>query len=410
MKQIWKKWNSISLVKRIICGMLIGAILGVVVPQATGLSILGDLFVGALKAVAPLLVFVLVISALAHAKSGKSGNMKMVIFLYLLGTFLAAAVAVVASFIFPVTLTLAEAAGDTAAPSGILEVLKSLLLNIVSNPVSALVNANFIGILTWAIILGVALRAASETTKDILEDLAEAVSKAVRWVISLAPIGILGLVFTTVSTNGLEIFTEYGILLLLLVGCMLFVALVVNPIMVYCCTHKNPYPLVWRCLKDSGITELFTRSSAANIPVNMELCEKLELDEDCYSVSIPLGSTINMAGASVTITVMALAAVHTLGISVDIPTAIILSILAAASACGASGVAGGSLLLIPLACSLFGIPNDVAMQVVGVGLILGGVQDSCETALTSSSDVVFAAAAEYRKWRLEGREITYGKK
>lgn len=410
MKQIWKKWNSISLVKRIICGMLIGAILGVVVPQATGLSILGDLFVGALKAVAPILVFVLVISALAHAKSGKSGNMKMVIFLYLLGTFLAAAVAVVASFIFPVTLTLAEAAGDTAAPSGILEVLKSLLLNIVSNPVSALVNANFIGILTWAIILGVALRAASETTKDILGDLAEAVSKAVRWVISLAPIGILGLVFTTVSTNGLEIFTEYGILLLLLVGCMLFVALVVNPIMVYCCTHKNPYPLVWRCLKESGITAFFTRSSAANIPVNMELCEKLELDEDCYSVSIPLGSTINMAGASVTITVMALAAVHTLGISVDIPTAIILSVLAAASACGASGVAGGSLLLIPLACSLFGIPNDVAMQVVGVGFIIGVVQDSCETALNSSSDVLFAAAAEYRKWRLEGREITYGKK
>ena len=410
MKQIWKKWNSISLVKRIICGMLIGAILGVVVPQATGLSILGDLFVGALKAVAPILVFVLVISALAHAKSGKSGNMKMVIFLYLLGTFLAAAVAVVASFIFPVTLTLAEAAGDTAAPSGILEVLKSLLLNIVSNPVSALVNANFIGILTWAIILGVALRAASETTKDILEDLAEAVSKAVRWVNSLAPIGILGLVFTTVSTNGLEIFTEYGILLLLLVGCMLFVALVVNPIMVYCCTHKNPYPLVWRCLKESGITAFFTRSSAANIPVNMELCEKLELDEDCYSVSIPLGSTSNMAGASGTITVMALAAVHTLGISVDIPTAIILSILAAASACGASGVAGGSLLLIPLACSLFGIPNDVAMQVVGVGFIIGVVQDSCETALNSSSDVLFAAAAEYRKWRLEGREITYGKK
>lgn len=410
MKQIWKKWNSISLVKRIICGMLIGAILGVVVPQATGLSILGDLFVGALKAVAPILVFVLVISALAHAKSGKSGNMKMVIFLYLLGTFLAAAVAVVASFIFPITLTLAEAAGDTAAPSGIVEVLKSLLLNIVSNPIGALVNANFIGILTWAIILGVALRAASETTKDILEDLAEAVSKAVRWVISLAPIGILGLVFTTVSTNGLEIFTEYGILLLLLVGCMLFVALVVNPIMVYCCTHKNPYPLVWRCLKESGITAFFTRSSAANIPVNMELCEKLELDEDCYSVSIPLGSTINMAGASVTITVMALAAVHTLGIPVDIPTAIILSVLAAASACGASGVAGGSLLLIPLACSLFGIPNDVAMQVVGVGFIIGVVQDSCETALNSSSDVLFAAAAEYRKWRLEGREITYGKK
>ena len=390
--------------------MLIGAILGVAVPQATGLSLLGDLFVGALKAVAPILVFVLVISALAHAKSGKSGNMKMVISLYLLGTFLAAVVAVVASFIFPVTLTLADAVGDTAAPSGIVEVLKSLLLNIVSNPVDALVNANFIGILTWAIILGVALRMASEATKNILEDLTEAISKAVRWVISLAPFGILGLVFTTVSTNGLEIFTEYGILLLLLVGCMLFVALVVNPIIVYCCTHKNPYPLVWRCLKESGITAFFTRSSAANIPVNMELCEKLGLDEDCYSVSIPLGATINMAGASVTISVMALAAVHTLGISVDIPTAIILSVLAAASACGASGVAGGSLLLIPLACSLFGIPNDVAMQVVGVGFIIGVVQDSCETALNSSSDVLFAAAAEYRKWRLEGRKITYGGK
>lgn len=410
MKQIWEKWNSISLVKRIICGMLIGAILGVAVPQATGLSLLGDLFVGALKAVAPILVFVLVISALAHAKSGKSGNMKMVISLYLLGTFLAAVVAVVASFIFPVTLTLADAVGDTTAPSGIVEVLKSLLLNIVSNPVDALVNANFIGILTWAIILGVALRMASEATKNILEDLTEAISKAVRWVISLAPFGILGLVFTTVSTNGLEIFTEYGILLLLLVGCMLFVALVVNPIIVYCCTHKNPYPLVWRCLKESGITAFFTRSSAANIPVNMELCEKLGLDEDCYSVSIPLGATINMAGASVTISVMALAAVHTLGISVDIPTAIILSVLAAASACGASGVAGGSLLLIPLACSLFGIPNDVAMQVVGVGFIIGVVQDSCETALNSSSDVLFAAAAEYRKWRLEGRKITYGGK
>lgn len=410
MKQIWEKWNSISLVKRIICGMLIGAILGVAVPQATGLSLLGDLFVGALKAVAPILVFVLVISALAHAKSGKSGNMKMVISLYLLGTFLAAVVAVVASFIFPVTLTLADAVGDTAAPSGIVEVLKSLLLNIVSNPVDALVNANFIGILTWAIILGIALRMASEATKNILEDLTEAISKAVRWVISLAPFGILGLVFTTVSTNGLEIFTEYGILLLLLVGCMLFVALVVNPIIVYCCTHKNPYPLVWHCLKESGITAFFTRSSAANIPVNMELCEKLGLDEDCYSVSIPLGATINMAGASVTISVMALAAVHTLGISVDIPTAIILSVLAAASACGASGVAGGSLLLIPLACSLFGIPNDVAMQVVGVGFIIGVVQDSCETALNSSSDVLFAAAAEYRKWRLEGRKITYGEK
>lgn len=409
MKQIWAKWNSISLVKRILCGMLVGAALGMAVPQATGLSILGELFVSALKAVAPILVFVLVISALAHAKSGQSANMGMVIFLYLLGTFLAAAVAVVASFIFPVTLTLAEATQSSAPPSGIVEVLKGLLLNVVSNPVDALANANFIGILAWAVILGIALRWASDATKGILEDLAGAVSIAVRWIISLAPFGILGLVFTTVSTNGLEIFTEYGVLLLLLVGCMLFVALVVNPIMVYCCTRKNPYPLVWRCLKESGITAFFTRSSAANIPVNLELCESLGLDEDCYSVSIPLGSTINMAGASVTISVMALAAVHTMGIAVDIPTAIILSVLAAASACGASGVAGGSLLLIPLACSLFGIPNEVAMQVVGVGFIIGVVQDSCETALNSSSDVLFAAAAEYRKRRLEGKEIRYGK-
>jgi serine/threonine transporter len=403
MKQIWEKWNQVSLVKRIICGMVLGAILGLVVPQATGISILGDLFVNALKAVAPVLVMVLVISALAHAKAGKGGNMRMVIILYLLGTFLAALVAVIASFLFPVTLTLGEAAGDTTAPSGIVEVLKTLLMNIVANPIGAISSGNYIGILAWAVVLGIALRHASENTKVMLEDLAEAVSKAVRWVISLAPFGILGLVFTTVSTNGLEIFTEYGILLVLLVGCMLFIALVVNPIIVFCCIRKNPYPLVLRCLKDSGITAFFTRSSAANIPVNLELCESLGLDEDCYSVSIPLGATINMAGAAVTITVMAMAAVHTLGGTVDIPTAVILSVLAAISACGASGVAGGSLLLIPLACSLFGISNDVAMQVVGVGFIIGVVQDSCETALNSSSDVLFAAAAEYRKWRLEGR-------
>lgn len=404
MKQIWEKWNRVSLVKRIICGMVLGAILGLLVPQATGISILGDLFVNALKAVAPVLVLVLVISALAHAKAGKGGNMRVVIILYLLGTFLAALVAVIASFLFPVTLTLGEAAGDAAAPSGIVEVLKTLLMNIVANPIGAISSGNYIGILAWAVVLGIALRHASEHTKVMLEDLAEAVSKAVRWVIGLAPFGILGLVFTTVSTNGLEIFTEYGVLLVLLVGCMLFIALVVNPLIVFWCIRKNPYPLVLRCLKNSGITAFFTRSSAANIPVNLELCESLGLDEDCYSVSIPLGATINMAGAAVTITVMAMAAVHTLGGTVDIPTAVILSVLAAISACGASGVAGGSLLLIPLACSLFGISNDVAMQVVGVGFIIGVVQDSCETALNSSSDVLFAAAAEYRKWRLEGRK------
>ncbi len=405
MKKFFEKWNQISLVKRILVGMVIGAALGLLVPQASIIAVLGDLFVGALKAVAPVLVFVLVISALAHAKAGKSGNMKLVLALYLLGTFLAAVVAVIASFAFPVTLTLTEVAGETVAPSGIGEVLETLLMNIVSNPIKGIIEGNYVGILAWSIIFGVALRHASERTKEVIGDLSDAVSLAVRWVISMAPLGILGLVYNTVATNGLEIFTEYGRLLLVLVGCMLFIAFVVNPIMVFCCTRKNPYPLVLRCLRESGITAFFTRSSAANIPVNMELCEKLGLDEDMYSVSIPLGATINMAGAAVTVSVMAMAAVHTLGISVDIPTAIILSVLAAASACGASGVAGGSLLLIPLACSLFGISADVAMQVVGVGFIIGVVQDSCETALNSSSDVLFAAAAEFHKWREEGREL-----
>ena len=406
MKGILEKWNSISLVKRILVGMIIGIILGTFAKEAQIIGLLGELFVGALKAVAPVLVFFLVIGALAQHKDGKKNNMGSVIALYLIGTFCSALVAVVASFIFPVTINLGSVAEvDTAIPGGIGEVLKTLLLNIVSNPVGAIVDANYVGILAWAVVFGLALRKSSDRTKEFLADISDAVTQAVKWVISFAPFGILGLVFTAISTNGIGIFKDYGSLLALLLGCMAVVAFVVNPIIVYLNIRKNPYPLVFKCLKESGITAFFTRSSAANIPVNMELCESLGLNEDNYSVSIPLGATINMGGAAVTITVLSLAAVHTLGITVDIPTAIVLSVLAAVSACGASGVAGGSLLLIPLACSLFGIANEVAMQMVGVGFIIGVIQDSCETGLNSSTDALFTAAAEFKEWRKEGRKI-----
>ena len=406
MKGILEKWNSISLVKRILVGMIIGIILGTFAKEAQIIGLLGELFVGALKAVAPVLVFFLVIGALAQHKDGKKNNMGSVIALYLIGTFCSALVAVVASFIFPVTINLGSVAEvDTAIPGGIGEVLKTLLLNIVSNPVGAIVDANYVGILAWAVVFGLALRKSSDRTKEFLADISDAVTQAVKWVISFAPFGILGLVFTAISTNGIGIFKDYGSLLALLLGCMAVVAFVVNPIIVYLNIRKNPYPLVFKCLKESGITAFFTRSSAANIPVNMELCESLGLNEDNYSVSIPLGATINMGGAAVTITVLSLAAVHTLGITVDIPTDIVLSVLAAVSACGASGVAGGSLLLIPLACSLFGISNEVAMQMVGVGFIIGVIQDSCETGLNSSTDALFTAAAEFKEWRKEGRKI-----
>ena len=406
IKKIGRAWNSISLIKRILVGLVIGAALGVFAPGIEVFEILGTLFVSALKAVAPILVFFLVISALANAKA--AGSMKTVVVLYVVGTFIAALVAVIASFLFPVELTLSAPTVDQSSPTGVGEVLGTLVTNIVSNPVDALINANYFGILTWAVLLGIALRAATQGTKDVFTSISDAVSQVVRWIISLAPFGILGLVYTSVSANGLEIFTEYGQLLLVLVGCMLFIALVTNPLMAFWGIRQNPYPLVFRCLKDSGLTAFFTRSSAANIPVNMELCRKLGLDKDNYSVSIPLGATINMAGAAVTISVMAMMAAHTMGISIDLPTAVILSVLSAVSACGASGVAGGSLLLIPLACSLFGISNDIAMQVVGIGFIIGVVQDSCETALNSSSDVLFTATAEYRQWRKQGKEITFG--
>ena len=408
--KVIKAYNSVSLVLRIVIGMVIGSALALLIPNAAvtapGIGILGDLFVGALKAIAPLLVFVLIISALAQSKEKLGKQFGTVIVLYLVSTFLAAAIAVCASFLFPVTITLTDAV-SSEAPDSFTAIFTGLLKNVVSNPVGSIVSGNYLGILFWAVVLGFAFKSASDTTKKFLFDASEAVTKAVRFVINLAPFGILGLVFSAVSTSGLAIFTEYGRLLLILVGCMLFCALVINPIMVFIVIRKNPFPLVFRCIKESGVTAFFTRSSAANIPVNMTLCESLGLDREFYSVSIPLGATINMAGAAVTITIMALAAVHTLGIPVDLPVAIILSVMAALGACGASGVAGGSLLLIPMACSLFGINNDIAMQVVGVGFIIGVIQDSLETAVNSSSDALFTAAAEYKQWRKAGKEIKF---
>ena len=408
MKKLWNKWTEIALVKRILVGLVLGAILGLTIPGATGISILGDVFVSALKAIAPLLVFFLVISSLCNAGNSHGGVIKTVIILYMFSTVLAAVIAIFASMAIPVKLTLATAAAtDTAAPQGIAEVLNNLLLNVVANPVSSLVNANYVGILTWAILLGLAFRAANDMTKNVLNDIANGTSTVVSWIINMAPFGIFGLVFNTVSTNGLEIFTTYGKLLALLVGCMLFIYFVTNPLLVYWCIRQNPYPLIFHCLKRSALTAFFTRSSAANIPVNMKVCEEMGLDRDTYSVTIPLGATINMDGAAITITVMTMATAFTLGIHVDIPTAIILSLLAALSACGASGVAGGSLLLIPMACSLFGISDDISMQVVAVGFIIGVIQDSVETALNSSSDLLLSASAEFRQWRLEGKEIKF---
>ena len=395
MKNLLQAWNRISLVKQIIIGLVIGIILALTVPtQVSGIVLLGDIFVGALKAVAPILVFFLVMSAIANHKSGQKTNMKHVLVLYLVGTFLAGTIAVIASFIFPIHLTLVEATTDIAPPSGIAEVLKNLVMNIFSNPVTALMNANYIGILAWAILLGIALRGAGEGTKNFIADVADAVSQVVRWVIKLAPLGVMGLVFNSIATTGLSALAEYGQLILLLVGVMVIDALVINPIIVYVNTRQNPYPLVLKCLKDSGVTAFFTRSSAANIPVNMRLCDELGLDKNTYSVSIPLGATINMGGAAITISIMALAAAATMGVEIDILTAILLCVLSAISACGASGVAGGSLLLIPLACSLFGIPNEIAMQFVGIGMIVGVIQDSCETALNSSTAVLFKATAD----------------
>ena len=404
--ELLRKWNHISLVKRIIVGLILGAALGALLPQASVIGILGTLFVNALKALAPLLVFFLVLHSLSQHKKGAKSNMSAVIVFYLIGTFLAALCAVVTSFLFPSTLILVEQA-EQAAPGGIADVLQNLLNSAVSNPISAIAEANYIGVLLWAVVFGLAMREAGEGTKTVLGDISNMLSSAIRWVISCAPFGILGLVYTTVSDTGFESFLNYGRLILVLVGCMLLVALVVNPIIVYLAIRKNPYPLVFRCLKDSGIMAFFTRSSAANIPVNMKLCEDLGLDKEKYSVSIPLGATINMAGAAITITILTLAAANTLGIPVDFPTAFLLSLVSSVAACGSSGVAGGSLLLIPMACSMFGISSDIAMQVVGIGFIIGVIQDSCETALNSSSDVLFTAAAEFRSRRKAGLDMGY---
>ncbi|MEW8969503.1 MAG: serine/threonine transporter SstT [Mesobacillus sp.] len=406
MKDLLKKLNQVSLVKQIIVGLVIGVVLALTIPElAKPVAILGSLFVGALKAVAPVLVLFLVMSAIVQHKRGQKTNMKTIISLYLLGTFAAGLIAVIASFMFPVSLKLTAGAEGMTPPGSVVEVLRTLLLNIVDNPVNAIINANYIGILAWAALIGFALKSAADSTKTVIGNLADAMAKIVAWVIKFAPLGIMGLVFESITTNGLSSLLGYGKLLAVLIGCMLVVALVVNPLIVFTLIRQNPYPLVFKCLKESGITAFFTRSSASNIPVNIKICEELGLDKDSYSVSIPLGATINMAGAAVTISVMTLAAVHTLGIQVDLPTAIILSVLAAISAAGASGVAGGSLLLIPLASSLFGIPNDVAMQVVAVGFIIGVLQDSFETALNSSTDVLFTAAVEFKKWREEGKVI-----
>jgi len=404
---IIQKWNSLSLIVRICIGLVIGAVLGLAFPGFSWISVLGTLFVGALKAIAPLLVFVLVASSLANAKSVNGAKFRSVIILYLFSTLCAAIVAVLVNFAHPVTIPLGglDAAAGYTAPDSMSVIIMNLLTSIIANPVQALSNANYIGILFWAVILGIALKQSSDSTKAVLSDLADGVSEVVRWVISCAPFGILGLVFDAVSSSGLEIFTTYGELVLVLVVSMLLVAFVVNPLIVGIVLRHNPYPLIFKCIRQSGVTAFFTRSSAANIPVNLELCKELGLDEDMYSVSIPLGSTINMDGAAAVITTFALAAAYTAGAKVTLPMAILLSIVSTFSACGTSGVAGGSLLLVPLGCSLFGISNDVAMQVVGVGFIVSVIQDSLETALNSSGDVIFTATAEFIEWKKEGREL-----
>ena len=399
-------YNGASLIVRIIVGLIIGTVLALTMPHVTWIGEFGTLFVAALKAAAPILVFVLVASALAQGTSKLDRRFGTVLFLYLFTTFLAAVVAVLTSRLFPQTLSLGKAAKADVVPQGLSEVIQTLLTNIVANPIQAIIDGNYICILMWACLFGLAMKSiANESSKAFMANVADAVSQVIRWVINLAPFGIMGLVFTNVADNGLSAFTKYGSLLLLLVGTMLLMVLVFGPLVIFIFLRRNPYPLVYRCFKESGLTAFFTRSSAANIPVNMQLCEKLGLDKDMYSVSIPLGATINMNGAAITITIMAMAAANTLGIQISLPAAILLSVVSALGACGASGVAGGSLLLIPMACSLFGISNDIAMQVVGVGFIIGVIQDSVETALNSAGDVEFAATAEYHQWLKQGKPL-----
>ena len=395
-----RTYGEMNLVLRIVCGMAVGVTLALTVPGWTAVGLLGDMFVGMLKAIAPVLVALLVTSSIAARPMGESRKFGFVIFLYLLSTFASAVVAVVGAMLFPQTLVLQGAFDGMSAPCGLAEVFKNLLAKVTANPVAALAEANYLGVLFWSVMCGLSLRRlASAQFKTVLVTLSDGVSRIVRWIVGCAPFGVLGIVFSAVSQNGPSIFRTYGSLVALLVGCMAFVALVMNPLIVFLATWRNPYPLVLTCLRRSGVTAFFTRSSAANIPVNMELCEDLGLDRNLYSVSIPLGATINISGAAVTITVMTLAAANTIGVRPDALSALLLSVLAAFAACGASGVAGGSLLLMPMACSLFGIGGDVAMQVVGTGFVIGVIQDSVETMLNSSGDVIFAATAELRSRR-----------
>ena len=402
-QSIGRKYQETALIKLIAVGLVVGIAIAVIAPAAVpAISILGDLFVRALKGVAPILVFVLVMNAMAQKNADASASMKPIVKLYILATFLASVVAVGFSFTFPTELQLQVADAKLAPPSGIIEVLHNLILSVVDNPLNAIVTANYIGILAWAVLAGIALHSAADSTKVMLDDLAKTVTKLVEWVIRFAPFGIMGLVANAIGQSGLGALLGYIQLLGVLLGAFFSVALIMNPIIVYLNIHRNPYPLVWTTLKESGLYAFFTRSSAANIPVNLSLCERLGLNEDTYSISIPLGATVNMSGAAITIAVLSLAAAHTLGISVDLPTALLLCIVSTVGACGASGVAGGSLLLIPVACASFGISNDIAMQVVGVGFIIGVLQDSCETALNSSSDVLFTATAEFAERAKEG--------
>lgn len=397
LTSVWRAYTGTHLITRIFCGILLGAVLAILCPGINGISILGNLFVGALKSVAPILVAVLVTASVAQASGGLGKRFGTVIGLYISSTLIASLVAVLASRLFPVTLTLTGVdAGGEMAPAALSEVIGNLLLGLISNPISAVSNAAYLSVLFWSIVMGLALKnTRSQQAIQVTRQLADAVSLVVQWVIQFAPIGIMGLVYASVSESGLEIFATYGRLILLLVGCMLTVMLLINPLITFCLLRTNPYPLLWQCLRGSAVSAFFTRSSAANIPVNMSLCKRMGVDEDFYSVSIPLGSTINMDGAAITITVMSLAACHSAGIQVSLSSALILCILATLGACGTSGVAGGSLLLIPMACAPFGLPGDVAMQVVAIGFIIGVIQDSMETALNSSSDVLFTATADF---------------
>ena len=397
LTSLWRAYTGTHLITRIFCGILLGAVLAILCPGINGISILGNLFVGALKSVAPILVAVLVTASVAQASGGLGKRFGTVIGLYISSTLIASLVAVLASRLFPVTLTLTGVdAGGEMAPAALSEVIGNLLLGLISNPISAVSNAAYLSVLFWSIVMGLALKnTRSQQAIQVIRQLADAVSLVVQWVIQFAPIGIMGLVYASVSESGLEIFVTYGRLILLLVGCMLTVMLLINPLITFCLLRTNPYPLLWQCLRGSAVSAFFTRSSAANIPVNMSLCKRMGVDEDFYSVSIPLGSTINMDGAAITITVMSLAACHSAGIQVSLSSALILCILATLGACGTSGVAGGSLLLIPMACAPFGLPGDVAMQVVAIGFIIGVIQDSMETALNASSDVLFTATADF---------------